>query len=245
MNAGRRIEAVTFDCWNTLLRERDFAVPRERRAAALVETAAAAGIALDATAAGDAVRAAFDRHLALWMEGVGSGAAEIALWALASVGVADADVRAPALAQRFEDAALAGDVDPLPGAGDALEGLRSRGVRVALICDTGMSPGRVVRELLRRAGLLDHLEVQIFSNEVGVPKPHPRMFERALAPLGVAAANAVHVGDLRRTDIHGGRAFGMGTVRIRGAFDDGSALPDADAVVDTHADLIATLETLR
>lgn len=179
------------------------------------------------------------------MEGVGSGAGEIARWALASIGVADADVRAPDLARSFEDAALAGEVDPLPGAGDALERLRSRGVRVALICDTGMSPGRVVRELLRRAGLLDPLEVQIFSNEVGVPKPHPRMFERALAPLGVAPSHAVHVGDLRRTDIHGGRAFGMGTVRIRGAFDDTSALPDADAVVDAHSDLLETLAALR
>jgi putative hydrolase of the HAD superfamily len=245
MKPGRRIEAVTFDCWNTLLRERDFKPPRKRRAEALVETAAAAGVALDTTRAGDAVRAAFERHLALWMEGVGSGAGEIARWALEAVGVADAAERGPDLARRFEDAALAGDVDPLPGAREVLERLRSRGVRVALICDTGMSPGRVVRELLRGAGLLENLEVQIFSNEVGVPKPHPLMFERALAPFGISPANAVHVGDLRRTDVHGGRAFGMGTVRIRGAFDDTGALPDADAVVDAHADLLETLEALR
>lgn len=244
MNPGRRIEAVTFDCWNTLLRERDFALARERRAAALVEAAAAGGIPLEPSAAADAVRAAFERHLALWMEGVGSGAGEIARWALETIGVGDAADRAPALARSFEDAALAGAADPLPGAGDVLERLRSRGVRIALICDTGMSPGRVVRELLRRAGLLEHLEVQIFSNEVGVPKPHPRMFEQALAPLGVSPAHAVHVGDLRRTDVHGGRAFGMGTIRIRAAFDDTGALPDADAVVDAHDDLLEALEAL-
>ena len=244
MNRGRRIEAVTFDCWNTLLRERDFALPRERRATALVETATGAGVALDATAAGDAVRAAFDRHLALWMEGIGSGANEIARWALETAGVGDAATRAPELARRFEDAALDGDAEPLPGAGDVLERLRSRGVRVALICDTGMSPGRVVRELLRRAGLLGALEVQIFSNEVGVPKPHPRMFERALAPLGIDPARAVHIGDLRRTDVAGGRAFGMGTVRIRAAFDDTGALPDADAVIGDYTELFETLEAL-
>jgi FMN phosphatase YigB (HAD superfamily) len=112
------------------------------------------------------------------------------------------------------------------------------------VCDTGLSPGRVVRELLARAGLLSLLEVQVFSNEVGVPKPHPRMFEAALGPLGVAAAHAVHVGDLRRTDVQGGRGYGMGTVRIRAVFDDGAPFPDADAVIDAHHDLADALEAI-
>lgn len=239
-----RLEAVTFDCWNTLLRERDFAVARARRADALVRVAAERGVELAPDAAAEALRAAFERHLALWRDGVASGAPEMAHWALASVGVAD-----PALAARLapvlEEASLAGEAEALPGAGDVLDALRSGGVRLALVCDTGISPGRVVRELLRRAGLLDALEVLVFSNEVGVPKPHRRMFESALGPLGVAPARAAHVGDLKRTDVHGGRAAGMATVRIRAAFDDPDVLPDADAVVGAHAELLAALEALR
>jgi putative hydrolase of the HAD superfamily len=67
------------------------------------------------------------------------------------------------------------------------------------------------------------------------------MFEAALRPLGVAPGDALHVGDLRRTDVAGGRAFGMGTVRIRATHDDVSAHPDADAVADSHAQLLELL----
>jgi putative hydrolase of the HAD superfamily len=244
MPASVRRSAVTFDCWNTLLRERDFRVARALRATALVEIAEGAGVAVSYERAGEAIRRAFDRHVELWVRGIGSGAPEIAGWALDAVGVANTDA-ARHLAPRLAEAALSGECEALPGAGDVLETLRSRGTRIALICDTGMSPGRVVRELLDRAGLLPYLEVLVFSNEVGVPKPHPSMFEAALGPLGVASADAVHVGDLRRTDVQGGRGYGMGTVRIRAAFDDPEPFPDADAVIDAHAELADALERTR
>jgi FMN phosphatase YigB (HAD superfamily) len=76
---------------------------------------------------------------------------------------------------------------------------------------------------------------------VGVPKPHPRTFQAALEPLGVAPARALHVGDLRRTDVAGARELGMVAVRIRARHDDRSALPEADFVVDSHAELRALL----
>jgi putative hydrolase of the HAD superfamily len=95
----------------------------------------------------------------------------------------------------------------------------------------------VVRQLLERAGLLALLEVQVFSDEAGVPKPHKQVFRAALDPLGVDPQHAVHVGDLRHTDIHGARAMGMGTIRINDHHDDQSALPDADAVVQSHTEL--------
>jgi FMN phosphatase YigB (HAD superfamily) len=105
------------------------------------------------------------------------------------------------------------------------------------VCDTGFSPGRVVRQLLLRTGLLDLLEVQAFSDEVGVPKPDPRIFEHALGALDATPASALHVGDLRRTDIAGARRIGMRTVRIRDHFDDPSEHAEADHVADSHAHL--------
>jgi len=101
-----------------------------------------------------------------------------------------------------------------------------------------LTPGRVVRRHLDRLGLLSELESQAFSDEVGIPKPHRRAFESALAPLRVPPDAAVHVGDLRATDVAGARALGMTTVRIRAAHDDADANErDADYVVDSHAEL--------
>jgi len=230
------LRAVTFDCWQTLLVDRNLDAARELRTAALVEAAAARGIEVGAEAALAAIRTAHGRHVELWASGTGSGSPEMASWALASLGIADPAL-ATALGRRFEDAGLAGDVEPLPGAGETLVALAQRGVRLALVCDTGFSGGRIVRQFLARVGLLEALEIQVFSDEVGVPKPHRRMFEAALRPLGVDPADTVHVGDLRPTDVAGGRGVGMGTVRLRAAHDDRSVHPEADAVADSHAHL--------
>lgn len=236
----RTLRAVTFDCWQTLLVDRDFGGARALRISALVEAAATRGVELAPDAAAAAIAAAHARHVELWSRGIGSGSGEIARWALEGLGLDGAAV-ATRLGDRFEEAGLAGEVEALPGAGETLEALARRGVRIALVCDTGFSGGRVVRQFLARVGLLDALEVQIFSNEIGVPKPHPRMFEAALRPLGVAPGEALHVGDLRRTDVAGGRAFGMGTVRLRATHDDRSEHPDADAVAASHAELLELL----
>jgi putative hydrolase of the HAD superfamily len=109
------------------------------------------------------------------------------------------------------------------------------------VCDTGVTPGPVVRRHLDALGLLAPLGVQIFSDEVGFPKPDPRAFRAALAPFGCAPGRAVHVGDLRRTDIAGARALGMRSVRIAAHHDDASNLPEADAVAASHAELRSLL----
>ena len=234
------LHAVTFDCWNTLIREQDFAVARAQRLAALRDAVDRHGKALDAAALEAALAGAHRRHIDLWCAGIGSGSREMASWALAVAGIED-PAEAAALSRHFEDAGLAGEIEVLPGAGETLERLASAGLRLALVCDTGFSPGRVVRQLLAPGGLLGFLEVQVFSDEIGVPKPHARMFEAALGPLGAAPAAAAHVGDLRPTDVAGGRAFGMGTLRLRAAYDDCSDHPDADAIVDSHAEVLALL----
>src|SRR5207248_7608671 len=87
-------------------------------------------------------------------------------------------------------------------------------------CDTGITPGRVVRDFLADVGVLPHLESCAFSNEVGVPKPSPGIFEAALVAIKSNPDEAAHVGDLLRTDVHGARAVGMKTVRITAVNDD-------------------------
>jgi putative hydrolase of the HAD superfamily len=136
----------------------------------------------------------------------------------------------------LEEEMLKREVLAMSGSRELLLALRRAGIRRALICDTGFSPGPIVRKLLDRVGLLELLEVSVFSEEVGAPKPDARAFAAALGGLGVPAAGAVHVGDLRRSDIAGAHAAGMSAVRFRGHNDDAGDTPGPNAgVIDCAA----------
>jgi len=233
--------AITFDCWNTLIVEEDWPLAHAMRVAALNAAAAEAGRDITRDEAGTAFDSAWGRHQDLWCEGVASGSREIAAWGLEALGLATTGPAFEHLVRLFEEASHTSHVKALDGARELLGALVAAGVPCGLVCDTGLTPGRQVRRLLDRVGLLDALSTQVFSDELGVPKPDPATFTAALEPLGVAPEHALHVGDLRRTDVAGARAIGMQTVRIRDRYDDTSEGADADHVVTSHAELRAAL----
>ncbi len=235
------VRAVTFDCWQTLIYEADWQVAHGLRVEALANAAHAAGLDPKPEEARRAFDAAWQRHMDLWSGQVATGAREVAHWALEELGLEPEGVGFAGLLQAFEEASHSGRVCEIEGARETLERLRDAGISCALICDTGLTPGRVVRQLLDRHGLLEPLGVTIFSDEWSLPKPHPRVFEAALEGLGVRAEEAVHVGDLRRTDIAGARGVGMGTIRITAMNDDTSAEAEADHVAANHAEVVTLL----
>src|SRR5690606_27705790 len=60
-----------------------------------------------------------------------------------------------------------------------------------------------------QAGLAASFDVIVDSHFEGVEKPHPEIFRRALARLGVTAAAAAFVGDIWSIDVEGSRAAGL------------------------------------
>jgi putative hydrolase of the HAD superfamily len=233
--------AVTFDCWNTLLREEDWREAHRRRTDALLHAARETGARVEAEQATAAFDRAWQRHIDLWEQGVASGARDVAGWAMEALGALTHGATFELLVAHFEHASHSSRVVPVDGAVETVERLAAAGVPCALVCDTGLTPGRVVREHLERLGMIPGLRAQLFSDEVGVPKPNPKIFHAALVALGVAPGGAFHVGDLRRTDVAGARGLGMTSVRLTAAHDDGSPLPEADHVAASHADLRALL----
>ena len=247
--------AVTFDCWATLLFQTGAGLGRDARAQKLAEL-----VGVQATEATEAVNEAWRRHQLCWHRRQVFGASDIVARALATLGVEASAGRVMEIVKALEPIALAQDVRMVPGAREALLVLARAGVRRALICDTGFSSGQVVRRLLERHGLLELLETTVFSDEVGVPKPHPRAFLAALGELGVQANEAVHVGDLKRSDVAGARGVGMGSVRLTAHHDDrGSGAgagvvdctvagctppcdrPEADVIVGSYPELLQIL----
>lgn len=62
---------------------------------------------------------------------------------------------------------------------------------------------------VRRLGLADYFQFALCAEELGIGKPDPLPFHTALQRAGVAASQAVHIGDHPGDDIAGARAAGM------------------------------------
>ncbi len=145
--------------------------------------------------------------------------------------------------EEFEQMLLDLPPDPMPHAEDTLRALADR-YRLAVICDTGYSPGSVLREVLERQNMLPHFDYLFFSNEHGMSKPDVRVFERTLDELGVRPREAAHVGDIQRTDIAGAQAAGMAAVHFIATNDYDAPTSTADAVVRSFDELPTTLAAL-
>ena len=228
------LDAITFDCWGTLIFDKPESEGRTSYNVRVEHLARIGGLSVEA--ADELLQEAWAHHHTAWHELRGYGAPGMAAHCLEALGIRD-ERRLHELTDAFEEASIEFGVDVVPDAPATLEELRSRGFRTALVCDTGFTPGRVVRHLLGEHGITPLLDVLAFSDEVGVPKPHERMFRTALDGLGVGASAAAHIGDLKRTDIAGARAAGMGTIRFRGVYDDETDLPDADVVISAMREL--------
>jgi putative hydrolase of the HAD superfamily len=99
---------------------------------------------------------------------------------------------------------------PIPGAKQVLEELRRRGLATGVVSN---AEGNVARDL-DAAGFGGLLDVVVDSQEVGVEKPDPRIFEIALERLGAAAEAAVFVGDVPAVDVEGAKAAGIVPVLV-------------------------------
>jgi putative hydrolase of the HAD superfamily len=236
------IRLVTFDFWDTLVTDtaENLAAQRRLRVEGLVAALGAAGIVVSPEAAA----AGHDGAEALLVE---------RYWGRHRDPSAREQVRlvvdciAPGAAARLSEAAfervVQAYISPVlarppalqSGARDAVQGLAARGVRLAIISNTGRTPGIVLREVLRAHGLLGQFAVVSYSDEVGYRKPDGEIFRRTLAAAGARAAQAAHVGDNPAADVAGARGVGMRGVHFRAP---GRApAPEADLTVTDLAEL--------
>ena len=94
-----------------------------------------------------------------------------------------------------------------------LDALRTRGLKTGLVANSWPEPARVLRRDVQEAGLADLLDVLVFSDDVGVRKPHAEIFLHALRELDVDPSDAMFVGDGLETDVQGAAEVGMTTVQ--------------------------------
>lgn len=126
--------------------------------------------------------------------------------------------------------------DFAPGVHKALSVL-AQDYKLGIISDAIHTPGRGLRQILEREGLLQYFDHWVFSDEAGASKPAPIVFEQAAAELGVSLTEIVHIGDRESNDIEGPLAMGMKAVLYTGAIDRDSATSRATAICRDYGDL--------
>lgn len=132
-----------------------------------------------------------------------------------------------------------------PGVRELIALADERGVRLGIVSNA--HSGRAHRALLATHGLDTAFAVQVYSDEIGIRKPHPGMIELAATALGTTAARSWYVGDTLDRDVVAGRRAGIGAVLLtRHHHTDNPPFPvaeQADAVFDTPEGLIELLRT--
>jgi putative hydrolase of the HAD superfamily len=231
------LRAVTFDFWSTLFVDTRGKEREELRAAALRDSLRAADLRVTDRALAESLSASWDHFDRVWLhEHRTPPCGELVEAILASLRVPlPAELFDP-LVDRFERLILELPPEPMPGAVYTMPRLAER-YRLAIICDTGYSPGSVLRQLLDKHDLLGYFEYTYFSNEHGISKPDARVFIHVLEELGVRPTEAAHVGDIQRTDIAGAQAAGMSAVHFVGANNKDLPHSTGDVVVSHFEEL--------
>jgi HAD superfamily hydrolase (TIGR01549 family) len=109
-----------------------------------------------------------------------------------------------------------------------LGALRDRGMSLGVISNSSGTLEGHLHEL----GLARHFEMILDSHHLGIEKPHPGIFEEALRRAGgVAARDALYVGDVYGIDVLGAAGVGLRAVLLdpRGEWDPSLAPADAPA----------------
>ena len=197
------VKAVTFDFWRTLFRDTRSRERREVRVRALVQIA---GIEEDH--ARTALKNVLDHFLRTHVY------EQRTLHPRESIPLLERELgrtfetaMAAELVEIFATAILREPPDPIDGALEAVAATAER-MPIALISDSGISPGSSLTVLLDRHGFTPYFKRLSFSDEVGVAKPQSAMYAHAAEGLGLNPTDTLHIGDLEPTDIRGAHAVG-------------------------------------
>jgi HAD superfamily hydrolase (TIGR01509 family) len=107
----------------------------------------------------------------------------------------------------------AATLEPMEGAFELVEGLRDRGIPVAV---ASQSSPRWVATTLERIGLAAALPLRVTASEVAQGKPAPDIYLAAAERLGVAPERSIAIED-SLPGIAAGAAAGMTVVQLRAA----------------------------
>ena len=200
-----RVKLVSFDVWNTLLDIEAMLSALSESLSEVIE------IEEEETARGVALARERIKGMRSKEAGDPERALEESQELLAEVLGIDVELVRRAAARAV---LRVGDKIVLPGAKEALEGVKRRDLKVTVTGNVMFWPGSYTRLLLERFGLMNHIDKTFFADEVKAFKPMREMFEKPLKAFNVRPEEAIHIGDTYAEDFEGALRAGMWAVWI-------------------------------
>lgn len=138
-----------------------------------------------------------------------------------------------AAAEIYEEWAANHHFDLYDDVHDVLPALAAKGLELGVISNSHRS----LEAFTEHFALDRYVRTHVSAHPARYMKPHPSIFEAALASAGVEAGEALMVGDSLKADVHGALGAGLHAVWLRRSGDDSEARPD-------HVPLIRRLHEL-
>lgn len=208
------IKLITFDLWNTIVSGKNSKKHFQYRVERIKDIAAGNNTDISDESIEKGLDAAWAYFMEEWDKRVYTPTAK----AMMNVFFKSAEIEpSPELSECLisfmEDSLLDIDNSPVDGVNALIEELNDKYI-LAIVSDTGYTPGRNLRILLKHIGLFRYFSFFAFSDEIGVSKPDRRIFEYVLNYAGIMPDESLHIGDLLRTDIEGANNSGMKSVHF-------------------------------
>ncbi len=114
----------------------------------------------------------------------------------------------------------------VPGHHEAI--LLSLAVEYPMALCSNFTHAETARAILRDARFDEHLSTIVISEEMGIRKPRPEIFQAVIDAFGCAPDELLHVGDNLEADVEGAAALGMRTVWLT------RQVPDPEAALAAY-----------
>lgn len=130
---------------------------------------------------------------------------------------------------------------PSIGALEMLIALRAHGLKTAIISNGHTD---VQSAKIDITGLRDAVDLVVISEDVGLRKPDPGIFQLAAERLGVVPACCIFVGDNPEADVRGAEAAGMKGIFYGAGTSWPDMLPSPKYRIDTFVEVLPLIEAL-
>jgi len=244
------IKVITIDFWNTLFDSKNGYERNQYRNRILKDHFEELGFSFSDEDYNNAMKDSWEYFSEIWQREMRTPmSGELVEYYFKKMNVTAEIERMDSIAYIFEESILQYMPDLIQGVKENLDILREK-YKLAIISDTGFSPGKVLRVLLHRNGIFDHFSAFSFSDETGVSKPHEKAFRHILDQFGCLPEEALHIGDIEKTDIVGAKNIGMKAIRFGGDqtsyfYKDRTQSTIADAEATSWDEIPALIESIE